>query len=227
MCRFLMARSQKKIKPQELLSQFAQMCRKSRAPDGDWQGDGWGIALRLRSGQAIKNQNWQIYKSLRPIWEEQDKFGQFEETDVFVVHARSAGFPQHKGNIVYNQPYIDGPLCFVFNGLIRGVTVQRKLAGEIGAQKIFSLILEELDNSKPDEVLKTVDELIVKNSKKITGMNIGLVKNNRFYALCRYDGNKEYFSLHYAEDGGITLLCSEPIGKYEWKTMQKGEILVL
>jgi len=214
-----MVRSKKKIKPQELLSQFAAMCQVSRAPDDDWQGDGWGI--------AIKSQIWEVHKSLNPIWEDKDVFDKFPKTDVFVAHARSAGFPQHKGNIVYNQPYIDGSLCFVFNGLIRGVTVQRKLKGEIGAQKIFSLILEELDSSKPDEALKTVDKLIVANSKKITGLNIGLVKNDHFYALCRYDGNIDYFSLHYVEDGGITLLCSEPIGKYEWKTMQKGEILVL
>ncbi len=226
MCRFLLVRSEKKIKPQKLLSQFASMCQKSRAPDGDWQGDGWGMAYKTQNSK-LKTQNWQIHKSLKPIWEERDKFGQFEETNVFVAHARSAGFPQHKGNIAFNQPFIDNDLCFVFNGLIRGVTVQRKLKGEIGAQKIFSLILEELGSSKPDEVLKTVDKLIVANSKKITGMNIGLARNNKFYLLCEYDGNASYFAVRYFQNNDLTIVCSEPIGKYEWKTMQKGEILVL
>lgn len=220
MCRFLLVKSEKKINPQELLNQFAAMCQKSRAPDDDWQGDGYGIAWKER-GQ------WKLTKSLLPIWKDKDSFSKIPTTNLLVVHARSAGFPQHKGNIDYNQPYLDGSLCFVFNGLIRGVTIQRKLKGEIGAQKIFNLIVEELDSGKPDEVLKTVDKLIVENSKKITGLNIGLVKDNRFYALCRYDGNKDYFSLHYAKDDEVTLLCSEPIGKYDWKTMQKGEILVL
>lgn len=220
MCRFLLVRSEEKIKPQELLSQFAAMCKVSRAPDGDWQGDGYGIAWKER-GQ------WKLIKSLLPIWKDKDSFSKIPTTNLLVAHARSAGFPQHKGNIVYNQPYIEDSLCFVFNGLIRGVTIQRKLKGEIGAQKIFNLIIEELDNSKPDEALKIIDKLIVENSKKITGLNIGLVKDNRFYALCRYDGNKDYFSLHFVENDEVTLLCSQPLGKYDWKTMQKGEILVL
>ncbi|MBI3954995.1 hypothetical protein HY338_01010, partial [Candidatus Gottesmanbacteria bacterium] len=47
MCRFLLVRSKIKIKPEKLLQDFAGMCQKSRAPDGDWQGDGWGIASKI------------------------------------------------------------------------------------------------------------------------------------------------------------------------------------
>lgn len=219
MCRFLLVRSKKAIKPGKLLSQFASMCQKSQAPDGDWQGDGWGI--------AVNSQNWKLYKSLKPIWKEQDKFREFGEANIFVVHARSAGFPQHRGFVEYNQPYISDGLCFVFNGMIKGVKIDRPLSGKIGAQKIFSLIQQEEKNNSPAETLKLVDKLLMENSKKVMGMNIAVAKDNKFYVLCEYENNPEYFAVRYYQDGGLTLVCSEPIGTYKWKQMGKGEVLAL
>ena len=228
MCRFLLVRSKDKIKPEKLLRDFAVMCQKSHAPDGDWQGDGWGIALRQRSGQAsIKETKWEVYKSLKPIWEDTDKFQQFGETVIFVAHARSSGFPQQKGVIEYNQPYVSDNLCFVFNGMIRGVTLPIPLEGKIGAQKIFSLILQKMYEKEMGEVLQEVDKLIMSNAKKVEGMNIGVVFNDKFYVLCEYENNTEYFGVKYFQDESLSLICSEPIGEYDWKVMKKGEVLVI
>lgn len=228
MCRFLLIRSKKKIKPETLLNKFALMCQKSRAPDGDLQGDGWGIALRQSSGQAkIKDEKWEVYKSLKPIWEERDKFHKFPESDLFVVHARSAGFPQHKGNIEFNQPFIQDDLCFVFNGMIKGVKIGKKLTGKIGAQKIFSLILDEKRGKSIEEVLKSVNKLLLEKSEKIIGMNIGVVKENKFYILCEYEKNSNYFGIRYFKNKNLTIACSQSIGSYAFKVMNKGEILVL
>ena len=219
MCRFLLVRSKKKIKPLELLNQFAQMCEKSRAPDGDWQGDGWGI--------ASKGQSWEVYKTLKPIWKDRDKFQEFGETDIFAVHARSAGFPDQKGIIEYNQPYINDLLCYVFNGMIRGVNLSMPLEGKIGAQKIFSLLKQQMQEKSTKEALRQVDKLIVNNSKIVEGMNIGVAHDDKFYMLCEYENNEDYFGIRYYQDDKITLVCSEPIGSYQWRSMQKSEILVL
>ena len=226
MCRFLLVRSKNKIKPEKLLQDFAFMCQKSRAPDGDWQGDGWGIAIGIKNSE-FRIQNWREYKSLKPVWEERDKFQEFTETNMFVVHARSAGFPDQKGIIEYNQPYVSDDLCFVFNGMIKGVKIDRKLEGKIGAQKIFSLILEEKRDRSIEEVLKSVDKLLLEKSKKIIGMNIGVVKDNKFYILCEYEKNSNYFGVRYFQNDEMTLICSEPIGNYEWMIMKKGEVLSL
>lgn len=219
MCRFLLVRSKKKIKPETLLNQFALMCQKSRAPDGDLQGDGWGIASKIS--------NWDIYKSLKPIWEDRDKFQEFAETNMFIIHARSAGFTQHKGDIEFNQPFIQDDLCFVFNGMIKGVKIGRKLSGKIGAQKIFSLILEEKKSNSIKDVLMNVDKLLLGNSEKIIGLNIAVVQENKFYILCEYEKNRNYFGIRYFQNDGMTLICSEPIGDYEWTIMKKGEVLSL
>ncbi len=226
MCRFLLVRSKNKIKPETLLDQFAQMCEKSHAPDGDWQGDGWGIAIKSQKSK-VKSKKWDIYKSLKPIWEEKDKFQEFEEINSFVVHARSSGFPQHRGNIEFNQPYISDGLCFVFNGMIKGVKVGRILEGKIGAQKIFSLILQEQKNKSMGEVLKFTDKLLLDNSTKIYGMNIGVVQNDKFYVLCEYEENADYFGIRYYQDDLLSIVCSEPIGNYQWKMMRKGDIISL
>lgn len=219
MCRFLLVRSKKKIKPETLLNKFALMCQKSRAPDGDLQGDGWGIASKIS--------NWKIYKSLKPIWEDKEKFHKFPESDLFAVHARSSGFPDQKGIIEYNQPYISDDLCFVFNGMIRGVSLNMELAGKIGAQKILSLLKQKIENDSIEGSLQQINELILSKAKQIEGMNIGVVSKNKFYILCEYEKNSNYFGIRYFQNDGMILICSEPIGDYEWMIMRKGEILSL
>ena len=219
MCRFLLVKSKQSFKPKLFLDQFADMAEMSRAPDGDRQGDGWGVAVKMLNDQ------FQISKNLKPVWECRDMFDAFSQTQVLAVHARSASFPNQKGIIEYNQPYIDGARCFVFNGVIQGVQLDRPLVGKIGAQKIFSLIQEELKTKNPKEVLSIVKQLLQEHARKIVGLNIGLIVNNKLYSLCEYADNSAYFGLKYFSDEHISMICSEPFGEYAWKTMQKGEIL--
>lgn len=204
------------------LSEFATMCERSPAPDGDWQGDGWGVAWRGNDG-------WQVKKSLLPIWQERHMFSAVPPTKLLVAHARSAGFPHHKGVIEFNQPYAEDGLCFVFNGMLRGVSVPMALEGTIGAQKIFSFIKNEaLHKDKGgDEALQALDATLKAHTRRIDGMNVGLVQGDRLSALCEYADNEEYFSVRYYQDPRITLLCSAPLPGYAWKKMGKGEILVL
>jgi len=215
-----MIKTKKRINLTHLLGQFTAMCQNSRAPDGDWQGDGWGIAWREKNV-------WNLKKSLLPIWEENHNFPMIQNANLLVAHARSAGFPEHKGNIDYNQPFINDSLCFVFNGMIRGVNLSRHMDGTIGAQKLFSLLAQHLRFDSVKNSLKSVDKIMLKNAKRIEGMNIGLAQNDKMYALCEYEDNAAYFGLQYYQDENLSLICSSPVDSYKWKTMKKGEILVL
>ncbi len=216
MCRFLIVKSKNKINPEELLKSFALACQKSVAPDGELQKDGYGIAWH-------DDKTWQLKKSLAPVWEEQDLFKQIPETNLLVVHARSSGFANDKDNIDYNQPFIDGPLCFVFNGMIRKISLNLPLEGKIGSQKLFSLIKLQLKKHKVDAVLNEVNKLVLNKAEKIEGMNIGLIKGNRIHVLCQYLDNKSYFSLNYYQDKNLTIISSETFSPYSWMTMKKGE----
>lgn len=219
MCRFLIVKSKKKIKPEDLLKPFALACQKSKAPDGEMQKDGYGIAWQ-------DGESWQLKKSLIPIWEEQNLFKQIPKTNLFVAHARSAGFAKDKDNLDYNQPFLDGYLCFVFNGMIRKISFSLPLEGKIGSQKLFSLIKLQNKKHKIDLALEEVKKLVLKKAEKVEGMNIGLVKDGRIYVLCQYTDNKEYFTLHFYQNKGLTIVSSESFGCYDWKTMGKGELLI-
>ena len=216
MCRFLLVKSKKEISPKTLLEEFADMCRDSQTEEGDWQGDGWGVAWYGKNG-------WEDRKSLLPIWEERKKFGKVPRTRALVAHARSATFAKDKGNIDYNQPFLSGDYCYVFNGMVQGVSLAAE--GQIGAQKIWSLLQKELKTSKPLQALKNLNELLRKNSREIKGLNIGLATKDNFFALCGKQSNGDYFTLRKLLNGDLEIVCSEEIGNFKFEKIKEGEIV--
>lgn len=221
MCRLLMVKSKLPMQPQSRLQDFALMCQKSRTLDGDWQGDGWGIAW-------LDSQNkWQLKKSLSPIWEDQEKFKNIPKTKLFVSHARSASFSEQKGVIDYNQPYINSGYCFVFNGMLKGVKLRKKIKGEIGAQKIWRLLQWRLKTDHPSQALKNVYEFLKSNTREIEGLNIGLATKDSLFALCDQNCNQEYFALRLMKKKAQQIVCSEEIGPYKFRQMKAGEIVFL
>lgn len=228
MCRFLLVKSKQLFKPELILKDFALMCRNSPAPNGDWQGDGWGIAWQVQNSKIKVKSYWQTYKSLKPIWKEQERFNQFPKTNILIVHARSAFNDGQKNIIEFNQPYIKNNFCFVFNGTLRGVKLKKPIFGKIGSQKIFNLLLKFLKNNKPDKALRKLSNLLLKNSKTVEGLNIGLSVGQKIYALCQYQSSDDnYFSLRYNKNNNFSIISSGEMGNYKFKKMKKGEILVL
>lgn len=209
---------------QPLLKEFSAMCEKSRTIDGDRQGDGWGMSWQYRENSRTDT-IWRDFKSLVPIWQDTANFSLVPDANIFVAHARSASYERHKGKIEYNQPYIANSACFVFNGNVHGVKVTIPLDGEIGAQKIFSLLQIELKNNGPETALKNMYDLITKNSIRIEGMNIGLVIGGMFYVVSDYFENADYFSLHLYKDSDLLIVCSQPIGAYKWEKIPTKRVL--
>lgn len=217
MCRFLIVQSKKKIKPERLLKSFALICQKSKAPDGELQKDGYGIAWKT-------GKSWQLKKSLAPIWEELNLFGKIPAVNLLAAHARSAGFAKDKDDLDYNQPFVDGSLCFVFNGMIRKIRLKLPLAGKIGSQKLFSLIKHQIKKNTAATALRLIREIVLKHAEKVEGMNIGLVENNKIHALCQYTDNQDYFTLRFYQNRNLTMVSSQPFGAYKWKTFKRGEL---
>lgn len=218
MCRFLLCKSKQLISPKKILDSFSHMTQKSRAFDGDWQGDGWGFSW-------LENDKWQIYKSLKPIWEEKEKFVNFPQSNIFTVHARSASFPQHKNNINYNQPYVNKTFSYVFNGLLKGVTLS--LPGEIGAQKIWSLVNRYLIKTNLAQAFYQTADILKKNSRVVQALNFGLAKKNTISAYCFYSKHPDYYSLKYYDSFDIKIICSEVISEYDFKSLPTNSIIIL
>lgn len=217
MCRFLLAKSKKPIDPRPILEKFSVMAEKSKAFDGDWQGDGWGF-----SWQDKKNK-LQLYRSLRPIWKDQSIFDSFPKTKLFIIHARSATFPHHRGSIEFNQPYLNDSSAFVFNGYLKGVSLS--IPGKIGAEKIWFLLQKTLKEKKPVEALEKAKNILKKNAKKIQALNIGYSDGRKIYALSYYTKHPEYYRLRYLNNHDLSLIVSEPVGDYEFHKTTSGSVL--
>jgi len=209
------------LRPAEILRGFADMAERSRAPDGDRQGDGWGV------GRLNEKNEWDVYKSVLPVWEDRGVFDEIPAGRVFLVHARSASFPQHKKTLSFNQPFTGGPFGFVFNGLLQGVSFPFPVAGQIGSQKIWTLLREALKEQGPGEGLSRVAETLDKYSRRIAALNIGLANKTGLYALCRSEDHPEYYGLRYFDTPALKMICSEPLSGFEFQTVPTGRIFVL
>src|SRR4029078_7782559 len=134
-------------------------------------------------------------------------FQQFLPTKTFVVHARSASFPNQKGIIEFNQPFIAGEYVFVFNGLLKGVSLPN-MPGKIGAQKIWHLLQLKLKNNTPEAALEKVKATLMNNTREIIVLNMGLATNNNIYSLNYFTQHPEYYQLHECETHGVKIVCS-------------------
>jgi hypothetical protein len=221
MCRWLIVRSAEAFDPGPLFRAFAEMARLSRAPDGDRQADGWGLAWSDGSGE------WRTRKSLKPVWEDESARMEVPETRLFAVHARSASFPDQKDVIEYNQPFVAGSRAFVFNGMIQGVSFPRPLEGWIGAQKIWSLLKPEARRSRIEEVLGTGVREIETNARKIQALNIGLIEEDRIAVYCHGADDLPYYRLQAAVYGGTVAVCSEPLSGLPFRPLPARTVIVL
>lgn len=220
MCRFLLIKYKESQKPGLILQEFARACEKSRTPDGDRQEDGWGICFKGQDG------SWVLRKSIKPIWEEIDLLLNTPESHIFIVHARSSSFASQKGNIEFNQPFVDKRHAFVFNGYLKGVNFNPSPKGQIGSQKIWNWLRAYLKSMPPEKALSTLCRECLNRARSITALNLGVCDGLNIYGMCYYEANPEYYSLHYFETGDFSCLCSEKILSSEGKILKPGEIII-
>ena len=211
MCRFLLLTSHEPCDVAQTVAQFAAMCQRSRGSDGDWQGDGWGVAW-WHEAEA-----WQHHHSVAPIWTEAMIIQQLPPTRQLVVHARSASFAHQKGNVAYNQPYLWSTYAFVFNGFIQGVRLPRRIPGTIGAEKIRYLVQERLHQGVTlQQALQGVVDVLVRHSRDIRACNLGLSDGHDYVT---YNGNPHgvaYYQLHHTQHDTLRMTSSEPFGPWAW-----------
>ena len=204
-----------------MLQSFSLMAKNSKAYDGDWQGDGWGICWVDKQGR------FQVKKSVQPIWKDYNLFEKIPESTFFAIHARSASFPQHKNNIIFNQPYSNKDFIFVFNGLLNGVNIPEKVPGIIGAEKIWFLLKILLKKMEPQKALNKLKDYLIKYTRDIQALNIGLADRKNVYTICFYNRFPKYYCLHYLKNKEISAISSETLPFGFWKKLKSSQILKL
>jgi predicted glutamine amidotransferase len=226
MCRLLLIKTNKIQSQTNLLMEFAQMCKKSKAPDGDWQGDGFGITW------LNYNNSWETIKSTLPIWEKPEIINEVPNTNIVLVHARSATFKNqlNVGDTSFNQPFSDDKYAYIFNGHLEGVKLKFPVRGKTGAEKLWNLLNIKLTYTQPIIALNELLQERVLDTNKIYAMNIGLSDKKNIYALCKYLPNEiipDYHKLHYYSNDKIKLIVSEPIGGFNYSKALNPEIIIL
>ncbi len=192
MCRLLVVRSHELFDPADHLKRFASISKNSK----EFQGHGWGCAW------TDENQDWQIYRNICPIWE--DDLSRFPRTSLLVAHARSA-FEDRDIVVENNMPFSDGERIFIFNGELRGVKLHEQ--GRIGAEKIFNFI-RRFDRGDTLAALQKAVTIIRNRTKTIRAMNIMMVKGRAIYLSSFFSGDEAYFMMRYKE-GRELVICSE------------------
>jgi len=218
-CRFLMIKSRTPFDSLPWLESFAEMSESSRAPDGSRQADGWGVSWINGDG------GWHWIKSVAPIWTERQAFKSVPASRILVCHARSASFPGQEGILEYCQPFNKNRHAFVFNGLLRGVTLPTRNGGGVGSQKIWEVLANLLEREEPGHSLEKLTVILEKRSREISALNIGLCDGDRLYAYCRYADNPEYYRLHAASPSGLTAVCSEPLAVADFEPVPTSKVL--
>ncbi len=216
MCRFLVALGAAPFDPRGLIAEFAAMAEASRSPDGDRQGDGWGVAWLDGEGR------WQRHRSLAPIWEESPAEACPSLTRGFAVHARSSSFPGDRGEIEHNQPYLLDGHAFVFNGLLHGVSLPGRRDGEIGAQRIAALLGAFLKRMPPADAAAKLLRTVEERARRIPALDLAIVAPDAIVALSRFESHPEYYRIHRLEEDGFRAVCSQPLASRGWTAMPVG-----
>jgi predicted glutamine amidotransferase len=227
MCRFLMVKSRAPFDSRPWLEKFADMAEASRAPDGDRQADGWGVSWVNGDG------GWHELKSVAPVWEERDAFASVPSCRILAIHARSASFPNHKGVLDYSQPFVEGRHAFVFNGLLKGVSLPARNDAGIGSQRIWGLFRSligrdggDSDGRGPAAIsLERLIGILERRSREVAALNIGLCDGSRIFAYCRFADYPSYYHLHALESPGLAAVCSCPLPGLDFRPVPTGRIL--
>ena len=215
MCRFLVAVGAAPFAPGELLAAFTEMAEASRSPDGDRQGDGWGLAWLEDGGR------WQLVRSLAPIWEDSAAAVCPSLTRGIAVHARSASFPGERGDLAHNQPFLLDGYAFVFNGLLSGVSLPGRRRGEIGAQRIAALLGAFLKRQPVAPAVGRLLSLLERRSRSIPALDLAVAGPTEVVALSRFESHAGYYQLHSVEQDGIRAVCSQPLDP-RWNPLPTG-----
>lgn len=203
-----MIRSTETFSSEGYLNSFAAMCEASK----EYQGHGWGLALR-------RDSHWIVTKSLNPIWE--SSLSDFGETDFLIVHARSA-FRDEGIALENNMPFQDDRRIFIFNGELHGVRVPSE--GTTGAHKIFNYI-KRFDRGDLNSALNRATGIIRQRADYVKAMNIMMTDGERIYALTHFSEDPDYFTLFQQRSAGRIALCSAPLGN-DWEPLPNNTALV-
>lgn len=115
----------------------------------------------------------------------------------------------------------------MFNGLLRGVKLPQRVAGSIGAQKIWTLLQHYLTTQPPLDALTQLRETLIAHTQELKALNIGLMDKHGGYAFCSFTTSPDYYTLPLHRSPQLQVICSEPLTGYTFDRAAPNQIIEL
>jgi len=182
-----------------------------------WRHDGgWGIAY-LQDGE------WQIYRSVKPIFE--DNLSKFDgvKTSVAIIHARKVT----KGEIALKNthPFSKRDYVFCHNGTVFdniSFSQDFKVKGNTDSEQIFYSLLTD----HKDEMSSTIRNNM-KKYKDFTGINIILANPKKTFVSIHHNECPLYYTMKMLKSKDAVVISSEKLPQLEgeWQEISMGKIV--
>lgn len=166
--------------------------------------DGWSIIYE-------KDHQLQIYKSLKPCYEDERLFDFESLQSLFVsLHARKASV----GEISYHNvhPFVDTlngkTFAFCHNGTVRDnfdISPIYKPKGNVDSERFFYYILTHLDAAD----LVSSYKKILKSIMNYSSMNSFLCSIDQSFIVNQYTLNPRYYTMKLTQDDASIIISSE------------------
>lgn len=221
MTRFLVINKKERFDIEETLRIFAEASENNPTPDGNWQGDGWGISY------VDPYLKWRGYKTFVSIWKCMDFFNIFMPSNIFMMHARTLEAEEQYVSEDHNMPYYNDEISFVFDG----VEDEQQINLEDGYffDKFWGKILQ-LDQNDFETGLRELCNGITLNKVGLKAANFVISDKKNIYIYSKTENhNNAYYKLKYQINENQIIIASQEYtmeGAELWKDIPDSELKV-
>ena len=152
------------------------------------------------------------------------------DTRMLVVHLRKAS--EGDLSLENTHPFIADDFVFCHNGTIYNseklILPGTNYEGTTDSERFFKFILNKINKvskRRYPEMFKSIIEEI-KEKCKFTSLTFLLCDGEHLIGYRNYNEVKEYYTLYYSTQKGLSVVCSEELPGFEWTLLENEEFVV-
>lgn len=213
MSRFLFINKKERFDIETDLTVFAENAEMNHTPEGNWQGDGWGISWLDPLG------GWREFKLFMPIWKNKDFLYMFTPSNTFLMHVRTLAAEEEYISEEHNLPFTNENISFAFDGDL--IESEIGTANKLIADKFWETI-KTFDLNNLENEFKNFCENINLETEALKAANLVLCNKENVYVYSKYKTELEsYYQLNYVIDENKIVFSSQEMNIEDITTWQK------
>lgn len=241
MCRLFGAKSRGPVY-YDLFEEFADLAEtgntSSGHPDARGHRDGWGLVLfrngRLEAHARGAGSAKEDPRYAQAAWEiaKRNADRRSDERLIVLGHIRRASEGMPVGT-EWSHPFVEArdgrTWAFAHNGGIDHFPFQTDV-GLIDSQRLFRMLLGNLDGAAPDAVaaaVRTTVDAVRREFDGYSGLNLLFTDGERLYAFREFSKQADYYTLFYDDFGEAVVVCSQPLLTMRGNAIEKGSLIAV